>query len=94
VLDNPILISGGLPCLPESARHTPWKEDDCSPIILNFRQDQEGEPVTAQRPKRSGGPADGGLTGEGAQLPLSPNCRVAEPRFSRYTASASAFRFT
>jgi hypothetical protein len=39
----------------------------------HLRQDQEGEPVTAQRPQRSRGPAAGGLTGEGAQLPFKAN---------------------
>ena len=42
------------PCLARVAPlGTQWTEDDCLPIILNFRQDKEGEPVTAQRPQRA-----------------------------------------
>jgi hypothetical protein len=30
-----------------------WNKDDCLPIIRTLRQDQQGEPVTAQRPQRA-----------------------------------------
>jgi len=53
VLDNPILISGGLPAYPRVRTSHAVERGWLLANHPHLRQDQDGEPVTARRPQRA-----------------------------------------
>ena len=75
---------------------TQWTEDDCLPIILNFRQDRRVSlsPRSGRNERSEWRTARRAVDRRGSAAPLvRRTSRGAEP-ISPYTAGASAFRFT